>query len=35
VWFTQTMLLGEKSDMEQMAGAVARIQRHAADLAKG
>ena len=34
VWFTQTMLLGEKSDMEQMAGAVARIQRHAADLAK-
>ena len=34
VWFTQTMLLGEKSDMEQIAGAIARIQRHAAELAK-
>ncbi len=34
VWFTQTMLLGPRSDMEQMANAVSRIQRHAADLAK-
>ncbi len=43
VWFTQTMLLGTRTDarandaradMEQIAGAIARIQRHAADLAK-
>ena len=34
VWFTQTMLLGERADMEQIAGAITRIQRHAADLAK-
>lgn len=34
VWFTQTMLLGGQADMEQIAGAIARIQRYAADLAK-
>lgn len=34
VWFTQTMLLTERAGMEQIAGAIARIQRHAADLAK-
>ena len=34
VWFTQTMLLDERAGMEQIAGAIARIQRHAADLAK-
>ena len=34
VWFTQTMLLAERAGMEQIAGAIARIQRHAADLAK-
>ncbi len=34
VWFTQTMLLGNQADMEQIASAMARIQRHAAELAK-
>jgi hypothetical protein len=29
VWFTQTMLLGSKSDMEQIAEAIQKIQRHA------
>lgn len=32
VWFTQNMLLGERRDMEQIAGAVRKIQRHAAAL---
>ena len=32
VWLTQTMLLGPRSDMDQIAEAVARIQRHAAEL---
>lgn len=35
VWFTQTMLLGGRPDMEQIASAIARIQSHAAELAKG
>ncbi len=35
VWFTQTMLLAEPAAMAQIAGAIARIQKHAADLAKG
>ncbi|MBY0502898.1 MAG: DegT/DnrJ/EryC1/StrS family aminotransferase [Bryobacteraceae bacterium] len=34
VWFTQTMLLGPRTDMEQIAEAISRIQRHAAELAK-
>jgi hypothetical protein len=34
VWFTQNMLLGERQDMEQIAGAVRKIQAHAGDLAK-
>lgn len=33
VWFTQNMLLGTRSDMEQIAEAVRRIQRHASELA--
>ena len=32
VWFTQTMLLGPKSDMDQIAEAVRKIQRNAAAL---
>lgn len=35
VWLTQTMLLGERSDMEQIAGAVGKIQRHAGAIARG
>jgi dTDP-4-amino-4,6-dideoxygalactose transaminase len=34
VWFTQNMLLGPRSDMDQIAEAVHRIQKHAADLAR-
>ena len=34
-WFTQTMLLGPKSDMDQIADAVRKIQKHAGVLAKG
>ena len=34
VWFTQTMLLGPREDMEQIADAVRKIQKHAGDLAK-
>lgn len=29
VWFTQTMLLGSKTDMEQIARAIRKIQKHA------
>jgi len=32
VWFTQTMLLGERADMEQIAEAIRKIQRHAGEL---
>jgi dTDP-4-amino-4,6-dideoxygalactose transaminase len=32
VWFTQTMLLGSREDMDQIAEAVRKIQRHAASL---
>ena len=32
-WFFQTMLLGSKSDMDQIAEAVRKIQTHAAELA--
>ena len=34
VWLTQTMLLGDKNDMEQIAEAVSKISRHAGDLLK-
>jgi dTDP-4-amino-4,6-dideoxygalactose transaminase len=34
VWFTQNMLLGPKSDMEQIAEAIAKVQAHATELAK-
>ena len=34
VWLTQTMLLGSRTDMEQIAEAVRKIHRHAATLAK-
>ena len=33
-WFTQSMLLGSKSDMEQIAEAMQKIQTHAGDIAK-
>ncbi len=35
VWFTQTMLLGPRQDMDDIATAVRRIQQHADTLAKG
>jgi len=34
VWFTQTMLLAERTAMDQIAEAVRKIQKHAAQLAK-
>ena len=34
VWFTQTMLLGPRSDMDQIADAILKIQKHAAQLIK-
>jgi dTDP-4-amino-4,6-dideoxygalactose transaminase len=34
VWFYQTMLLGTKTDMEQIAEAIRKIQKHAAELNK-
>lgn len=34
VWFIQTMLLGGRSDMDQIAEAVRKIQTHAAELAR-
>jgi hypothetical protein len=34
VWFTQSILLGSRTDMEQIVEAVARIQGHAAAIAK-
>ena len=34
VWFTQTMLLGTKTDMEQIAVAIRKIQKNAADINK-
>jgi dTDP-4-amino-4,6-dideoxygalactose transaminase len=33
VWFTQTMLLGDRGDMDQIAAAIRRIQAHAHELA--
>jgi len=34
IWFTQNMLLGPKRDMDQIADAIRKIQRHAAELAQ-
>ncbi len=34
VWFTQNTLLGSRSDMEQIAEAIAKVQRQAGDLRK-
>ena len=34
VWFTQNMLIGKRSDMEQIAEAMRRIQTHSTELAK-
>ncbi|MBI4324311.1 MAG: DegT/DnrJ/EryC1/StrS family aminotransferase [Chloroflexi bacterium] len=34
VWFTQTMFLGSRRDMDQMAEAMRKIRQHAAELAK-
>lgn len=34
VWFTQNMLLGSRSDMEQIAEAIRKIHEHAAELAR-
>jgi perosamine synthetase len=35
VWFTQTMLLGPRSDMDHIATAITKIRVYAAELAKG
>ncbi|MDD5435790.1 MAG: DegT/DnrJ/EryC1/StrS family aminotransferase, partial [Nitrospira sp.] len=34
VWFYQTMLLGTRTDMEQIAEAIRKIQKHAAEISK-
>jgi perosamine synthetase len=34
IWFTQNMLLGPRTDMEKIAEAIGRIQKHGAELAK-
>ena len=34
VWFSQTMLLGARTDMDQIAEAIRKIQTHAAELAR-
>jgi dTDP-4-amino-4,6-dideoxygalactose transaminase len=34
VWLTQTMLLGPRSDMDSIAGAIRRVQAHAAEIAR-
>jgi dTDP-4-amino-4,6-dideoxygalactose transaminase len=34
VWFTQNMLLGPRTDMEQIAEAIRRIQKHASEVAR-
>jgi perosamine synthetase len=34
VWFTQNMLLGTKTDMDQIVEAINKIQRHAAEISK-
>ena len=34
VWLTQTMLLGDRRDMEQIAQAVRKVQKHAGRIAR-
>lgn len=34
VWFTQNMLLGPRSDMDQIVEAITKIQAHAAGIAR-
>jgi len=34
VWFYQTMLLGTRQDMDQIAEAIRKIQRHAGELTR-
>ena len=34
VWFTQNMLLGSRSDMDQIAEAIRKIKMHAGELVK-
>jgi dTDP-4-amino-4,6-dideoxygalactose transaminase len=34
VWFTQTMLLGPRRDMDAIAEAVRKVKKYAADLAR-
>ena len=34
IWFTQNMLLGTRTDMEQIAEAIRRIQKHAGEIAR-
>jgi perosamine synthetase len=34
VWFTQTMLLGQREDMDQITDAIRKIQKYAAMLAR-
>lgn len=34
VWFTQTTLLGSRSDMDQIVDIIRRIQKHAGDIAR-
>jgi len=34
VWFSQNMLLGSRSDMDQIAEAIGKIQKHAGELAR-
>ena len=34
VWFTQTMLLGTRADMDDIVAAIRKIHAHAAELAK-
>ena len=34
VWFTQTMLLGPRSDMDSIVAAITKIRAYAAQLAK-
>lgn len=34
VWLTQTMMLGPRSDMDQIAAAIRKVQQHAGDLSK-
>jgi dTDP-4-amino-4,6-dideoxygalactose transaminase len=34
VWFTQNMLLGPRTDMEEIAEAIGRIQKHAGEVAR-